>query len=60
MILLLKSRKFWAAVIPSVIIIASKFGVKLSAEELTAITAPFVMLIGAIAAEDAAEKRAKK
>jgi hypothetical protein len=57
---LLRSAKFWTSVVAAAALILAKMKVNLSAEELAIIAAPFITLIGAIAAEDVAKAKAGK
>jgi hypothetical protein len=54
---LVRSAKFWTAVIAAVALIGSKLRWNLSEAELTIIAAPFIAVIGAFAAEDVALKK---
>lgn len=53
---LFSSRKFLAALVNIVVVIAGKFGLELDAAELAAVSIPFVLYILGTAWEDAAAK----
>lgn len=54
---LFASRKFWAALISTVVVVAAHFGLDLDGGALMAIAGGFVAYIAGTAWEDAADKR---